>query len=221
MIGRYARNIGAITEQEQKTLLSKTVLIVGVGGLGGYSAEYLGRMGIKELRLCDCDAFDESNLNRQINSSERNLGRRKVVVAKERIESINSDVKVVIFDERFDGKSAAKMLDGVDLVIDALDNITSRLVLEEEVARAGVPLVFGAISGWDGQISTIIPGKPILKKLFKDFEQQVLPVLPFTAACVSAYQAAEAVKVMLGRGELIGKLMLIDLEMLENRIIAL
>lgn len=218
MIDRYSRNIGAISEEEQELLFTKTVLVVGLGGLGGYTSEYLARVGVGSLRLCDCDAFDESNLNRQINATEASIGKRKVEAAIERVKSINGGIDVKGFDMRFTAETAGEMLEGADLVIDALDNVSSRFVLEEEASKAGVPLIFGAISGWDGQVSTILPGRPILKKIYKSTDKNVFPVLPFTPAAVSAYQVSEAVKVLLGRGELAGKLLVVDLAFYENSV---
>ncbi len=212
---RYFKNIGAITEEDQRLLLTKKVLIVGLGGLGGYTAEYLARLGVGELRLCDCDSFVASNLNRQINSSESNLGRRKAEVAAERIRDINGEVKVVVYDEKFSKSTAARMLDGVDAAVDALDNIKTRFVLEAESSMAGVPMIFGGISGWDGQVSTIMPNRPLLGKIYKNIDYTPSPVLPFTPAAVAACQVAETVKLLLGRPELCGKLLMLDLDSYE------
>jgi len=209
---RYIRNIGAVSEEEQESLHNKCALVVGLGGLGGYVVEFLARMGVGEIRLCDKDSFEESNLNRQINARISTLGRRKAQVAAERVGDVNPDVRTVVFDEAFTAKNAAKMLAGADVVIDALDNIPSRLLLEKTASEANVPLVFGSVSHWCGQTTTIYPGAFKLKKLFKGVDQTPPPVLPFSVAAVAVFQSAEAVKVLLGKPELKDKMLLIHLD---------
>ncbi|MEG2450888.1 MAG: HesA/MoeB/ThiF family protein [Clostridia bacterium] len=213
MKNRYTRNIGALTADEQQTLFEKTVLVVGLGGLGGYDVEYLARLGIGEIRICDYDVFDESNLNRQLVSNEALVGKSKVEATAEHIKAINSDVKVVEYAEKFTEKSASDMLYGVDIVLDALDSVSSRFALEAATSKAGIPLVYAALSGYEGQITTIMPEKPLLKSLYKGVVKNEAPsVMPFTPAAISAYQVSEAIKVLLGRGELFGWLLLVDLD---------
>lgn len=209
---RYLRNLGALTEEEMRLIAEKSVLIVGLGGLGGYNAEYLARLGVGELRICDSDVFDETNLNRQINALSSTIGKSKVDVARERINAIDPLINVVCFDRRFDRGSAAEIVKGADVIIDALDNIESRIVLEQAASDAGIPLVFGAISDWCGQVMTVLPKTFKIKKLYENSEEIVPPVLSFCAAAISAFQSAEAVKMLLGRPDLTEKMLLVHLD---------
>lgn len=129
------------------------------------------------------------------------------------MQFVNSAPQYKAFPVKFDESTAEEMIRGCDVVVDALDNIESRLVLEKMCSRFKVPLVFGAVSGWTGTISTILPGHPKLEDYYKNSQTQIKPsVLPFTAATVGSWQTAEVVKVLLGRPNLVDKLLLIDLE---------
>ncbi len=213
LMSRYGRNIGAITEDEQALLLTKTVLVVGAGGLGGYSVEMLSRIGVGAIKICDFDVFEETNLNRQLYATEETLGESKAVVAKRKINAINSAINVTVYNERFSKENANEMLDGVDVIIDALDNVNGRLLLEKVASEHNIPLIFGAVSGWIGQVCTILPNKPVIEKLFKNVPETINPVLPFATATIAACQVSQAVKVLIDRHPLLdGKLLLIDLE---------
>lgn len=216
---RYLRNIGAITNEEQARLTVKKALVVGLGGLGGYAVMFLARLGVGELRICDYDVFDESNLNRQLFSSESHLGINKAEVLVSQMQYINSSIKVVSYPCKFSEVTAGEMISGCDVVIDALDNVESRLILEDACSKYRVPLVFGAVSGWEGQVATIMPGRPKLNHLYKGVTENKPSVLPFSAACVSCYQTAEALKILLGKGDLADKLLLIDLKNNETKIL--
>lgn len=216
---RYLRNIGAISADDQDKLSKKAVLVVGCGGLGGYIIMNLARMGVGELRICDSDVFDETNLNRQLFSSEQNLGKSKAEETARAVNAVNSSVKVKHYSVRFDENTASEMLDGVDAVVDALDNVPSRLLIEKLCSERGIPMIFGAVSGWVGQVSTIMPGKSKLAAFYR-YHKEVKPsVLPFAAAAIASYQSSETVKVLLDRPSLCNKLLLVDVE--DNTVMAL
>ena len=126
---RYLRNISTLTPDENEKLKDFRVCIIGCGGLGGYIVEMLARIGIGHLTVVDMDIFDESNLNRQILSTERNLGYSKSKEAKVRVNNINSDINVTIIEEGFSEENGMEIIRHHNVVVDALDNIESRFLL--------------------------------------------------------------------------------------------
>lgn len=215
------RNIGAITEEQQLILRKKTVFIAGCGGLGGYCAELLFRLGIGGLKLCDCDVFEQSNLNRQLYCNTTTLGINKAVaIARYISKSAMSDIKS--FAVRISDSNAYDLIRDCDLVIDALDNIETRFELERACAQRKIPLITGGVSHWYGQISTVFPGDDSLRKIYGNMaSQDEPPVLAFTACNIASFQVAEAVRTLLGNPGLRNKLLAIDLYDFSTRIIPL
>ena len=220
----YIRNIPAISEAEQETLQNKAVAVIGCGGLGGYAIEYLARLGVGKIIAVDGDVFAESNLNRQLLSTKETLGQRKADVAIARINSINPDVEAVAINEYLTVNSAASLVKNVDLVIDALDNVESRLILEDVCEQTGVTFIHGAVQGWNLQVSVVTPGSKILHSLYKgtgstDTPESKTCLCP-TPACCAAIQVAEAIKNLLGReSSLTGQVLFMDLQTMESYII--
>ena len=213
-MGRYDRNIGTITIEEQAVLACKSVCVVGCGGLGGGVIENLTRMGVGELTLVDGDVFDESNLNRQVLSNEDNLGKSKALEAAEQMSRINSEIIFVAIEDLLNEENATAIIDGSDLVVDALDNVEARFALEKACSELNIPLVHGAISGWNGQVGVVMPGSGILSEIYMDPEPtDDAPTNPsFTPAVVSAIQASETIKMLLNREEALrNKILMIDL----------
>lgn len=212
-MGRYDRSIGTITIEEQALLASKSVCVVGCGGLGGGVIENLTRMGVGELTVVDGDVFDESNLNRQVLSNEGNLGRSKALEAAEQMTHINSEITIIAIEDLLNEDNAADIINGCDVVVDALDNVTARLTLEDACEKEKIPLVHGAISGWNGQVGVVMPGSRILHEIYQDDLQYGTATNPsFTPAVIAGLQAAETIKVLLEReGILRNKLLVMDL----------
>jgi molybdopterin/thiamine biosynthesis adenylyltransferase len=214
---QYQRNHEAISREDQAKLAEKWVLIAGCGGLGGYVIENLGRVGVGHLRLVDGDCFEESNLNRQLLSSHMNLGRPKVLAAKQRMQAVNPNVEVEGFQTRINAENALELMKGCDLVVDCLDNISSRKVLQAACEQAGLILVHGAVAGWMGQVCVVMPGERLLDMLYPDQnaergEEINQGTLSFTAATIGSIQASLAIKQLLGKGTMGKKVLLIDLE---------
>lgn len=211
---RYIRNEKMLTKEENLILRTKTVAIIGCGGLGGYIIEMLGRLGVGTLKVVDKDVFEESNLNRQILSDTINIGQHKAEAALERMKLINPDIKVLSYITNFDSISGEEILQNCDVVIDALDSIESRLILESYCEKMNIPLVHGAITGWYGQISTIFPGNRTLNKFYnnKPEKENTLGNPSFTPALVGAIQVSETLKLLIGRGNVLkNKIMFINL----------
>lgn len=213
---RYLRNHDAISEAEQAILAQKRVLVVGCGGLGGYVIECLARIGVGYLRVVDGDVFDETNLNRQLLSSNMNLGRPKTLAAQQRVMAVNPLVEVEAFQTLLTDENAVPLLDGCDVAVDALDNVPTRLLLQQAAKTAGIPLVHGAVAGWIGQVCVVQPGQDLLNSLYPastdtQGEEQETGTLSFTAALTASWQAAETVKLLLGKPGLHGEILEIDL----------
>lgn len=216
---RYERNMTAISREENELLRGKRVCVAGCGGLGGGVIEGLARLGVGYIRAVDGDVFDETNLNRQLLSKEKNIGMSKAEEAVCRIGEINSHVEAEAVQCFIDSGNAADIVRGVDAVIDALDNPEARIILEEACESAGIPLIHGAIGGWNGQVAVVMPGDRLMKTLYGGCaggeirEADVETGNPyFTPAVVSAIQVAETTKVLTGReGALKNSLLMIDL----------
>ena len=206
---RYERNIGAITETEQELLKTKKAAVVGCGGLGCYSAEFMVRMGIKHLTLIDGDVFAASNLNRQLNSMAINFGKNKAEETKRILLMVRTDLSVKAARVFLDEENAGELLKDHDVIIDALDNIKTRLLVEKTANSLGIPLVHGAVEEWSAQVCTIFPGDNTLSLLYSDGSEFEKPsVLSFTPAFCASIQAAEAVKVLLRRQNTLRKKLL-------------
>lgn len=216
MENRYIRNLTTISENDMKILKKSKVLIVGCGGLGGYIIEMLSRIGIGHITAMDGDVFDESNLNRQLFSSMSNLGRKKVIVAEERVRDVNPNVKFTGYDSILKADNCDEIIKGHDIVVDAVDNITTRLLLEKKCCQYSIPLIHGAIAGWYYQISVVMPGDNTLSKIYSDSDEKGIETLvgnpSYTPAAAASTQVSECIKVLLGKEcELKGKLLYVDL----------
>ncbi|MBW8035530.1 MAG: HesA/MoeB/ThiF family protein [Planctomycetes bacterium] len=197
---RYKRNLGTVGFDGQKKLLESSAIIVGMGGLGGYLVEELGRVGVGEIVCCDYDVFDATNLNRQILSEEGNLGVGKVDIARQRLEAINSGVEFVGVTGKFNDIDK-NIWQGAGVVFDCLDNIDDRMVLAEKCTLASVKLVHGAIGGWYGQVGVIRPGSDVLSRIYKGQRSGIekdVGTPPFTAATAASIMASKGVKVLTG-----------------------
>lgn len=208
------RNQPAISEEEQGILERKHVLVLGCGGLGGTVMEHLVRLGVGKVTAVDGDRLEESNRNRQILSTAENLGTYKAEAARIRACSINPDLRFHSVTEFFNRHNADTLLEGVDLVVDGLDNDGDRLLLEQFCERKNVPIVHGAVSGWLVQVGVVMPGSGMLTALYGNRKSGGdSSCLSVTVGFCAAVQCAEAVKLLCGRPcDLEGKLLTADLE---------
>ena len=218
--GRYQRNLGVISPLEQVKLLQSKVAIIGAGGLGGTILELLTRMGIGELIIADKDIMVDSNLNRQILSNENNLGQSKTEAAVKRVKEINSSVEIVGHSVFINSDNIKKIIKGTEVVVDALDNLPSRFVLQKACRDLKIPLVHGAIAGFNGQFTTIFPEDKGLELIYgpnKDLPEHgsevELGAPTVTPALIASLEAQEVVKILLKRGKLFrNKLLYLDIE---------
>ncbi len=196
---RYHRNIGTFGISGQIRLLKSKAAVIGCGGLGGWIIEILTRAGVGEMVLVDMDVFDDSNLNRQLFSTEENIGRSKAEAAAERAALINGSVdaypKMIFFNE----ENGTELLEGCSVVIDALDNNKSRRAAFRICAAMGIPFVHGAIGGPFGQTGVFCPEDVPLWESCDVPDKGVETDLgnpPYTAAFVAALQASLAIRIL-------------------------
>jgi len=216
MDARYQRNLPALTEAECHTLRQKRVLVVGCGGLGGHILDQLARIGIGGIRAVDGDVFEETNLNRQLLSEVSLLGTGKAQAAADRVRRVTPDVDMEAVEAFLTEENALQLIGGCDVVLDALDNIQSRKILAAACEKAGIPYVYGAISGWVAQAAVSMPGDHLMDLLYP--EGTVLrdkSVLSFTPALCASLQVSLCIKLLTGRPVETGTVYYFDLLNLE------
>ena len=236
---RYARHIilKDVGGGGQKKLLKSKVLVVGAGGLGSPILMYLAAAGVGNIGIIDDDIVSLSNLQRQIIHQTKNLNTLKTASAKELIFDLNPDVKVTLFNERLNKENSTKIISQFDLVADGCDNFETRLIVNDVCFKTKTPLVSGALSQFEGQVSTFrsfenstggeslpcyrcfVPENPGDGDDNSCSEQGILGVI---AGVVGTFQATEVIKELLGIGDsLAGKLLLYDALSSQTRIINL
>ncbi len=195
----------------QEKLKNSRVLIAGVGGLGSPLAYYLAAAGVGRIVLADSDSADLSNLNRQILHWEPDVGRAKVASAAEKLCRLNSQIEIIPREIRITGETAGELVEGCDLIIDALDNFDTRHLLNRVSVATGIPMLYGGIHGLTGMLSFFIPGRTAcLACIFPGtIPPEVFPVLGATPGVIATLQATEAVKYLVGFGDLLENKLLI------------
>lgn len=216
---RYDRNFDTLTRSQQAKLTSARVAVLGLGGLGGGVSEMLARIGVGHLTLIDGDVFEPSNLNRQLLCTEDLLGTAKALAAEKRIQAVNSTVQVKAVHQYADRDTLYDMIKNADLVVDCLDSIHSRFMLQDAAKKAQIPLVAGAIAGVSGQVTVIFPEDKGYELIYG--KKEYLPAkgiesrtgnISYCALMVAALQASECIKVLLNRGDILrNKLLIMEL----------
>ncbi|NJE61906.1 ThiF family adenylyltransferase [Thermococcus sp. 21S7] len=213
---RYDRQIMIFGKEGQEKLKASKVAVVGVGGLGSPVAYYLAAAGIGTILLVDEQTPELSNLNRQILHWEDDIGKNpKPISAKWKLEHFNRDVKIETFVGRLTAENIGEVLDGVDVIVDCLDNFETRFLLDDYAQKARIPLVHGAVEGTFGQVTTVVPGfTKSLREIFPNVREKggKFPILGATAGVIGTIQAMEVVKLLTGIGEpLLNRLLIVDL----------
>jgi len=210
---RYDRQIiiNGFGESGQEKLKLASVVIAGSGGLASPAAVYLAAAGIGKLRIIDHDKVELANLNRQILHWDKDLGRKKVESAGEKLSQINGNVTIEMVGETIDENNVLKLTDGFNVIIDAMDNLETRFMLNKAAINRGTPFVHGAVYGWEGRTMTVIPGKTAcLGCIYRGLPpKEKFPVLGTTPGLIGMIQATEAIKIITGIGELLTNRLLI------------
>jgi len=212
-LDRYDRQIRLLGEDGQERLKDAKVFIAGAGGLGSPISIYLAAAGVGRIILVDKDTVALSNLNRQILHWEKDIDRKKAISAKEKLTEINRDIIIEAKSETIAEDNASDLVADSDLIIDALDNFATRYRLNKVALEKDIPFLHGAINGFHGQATTVIPGKcACLRCIFREAPPpSIFPVLGVTPGIIGLIQATEAIKYIVGVGDLLsGKLLLWD-----------
>jgi sulfur-carrier protein adenylyltransferase/sulfurtransferase len=218
---RYQRHLllPEVGEKGQLALFEKKVLMIGAGGLGSPAALYLAAAGVGTLGIVDMDEVDASNLQRQILHNLDRIGDRKVDSAKKTLTLMNPDLNVVTYDTRLGADNIESIMAGYDLIVDGTDNFPTRYLVNDVSLKLGIPVVFGALFRFDGQVTIfkphdgpcyrcMLPEPPPAEMAPSCAEAGVLGVLP---GIIGSLQAMEAIKQLLGLGEsLSGRLLTYD-----------
>ena len=218
---RYHRHLllPEVGEAGQMRLLDARVLCLGAGGLGSPAALYLAAAGVGTLGIVDMDVVDASNLQRQILHNQDRVGERKVDSAKKTLTALNPDVNVVAHDVRLGADNILQIIDGYDVIVDGADNFPVRYMLNDASVKLGIPVVHGSIFRFEGMVTVfdplqgptyrdMVPEPPPAEMAPSCAEAGVLGVLP---GIVGSIQALEAIKIVLGYGDVLrGRLLTFD-----------
>ncbi|WP_066636453.1 HesA/MoeB/ThiF family protein [Desulfolucanica intricata] len=217
---RYKRNIliTELGEKGQKKLLKSSVLIVGAGGLGSPAAYYLAAAGIGHIGLVDDDSVDLSNLQRQILHTTADLGRPKVLSARDKLEKLNPELRITSYHHRLTTENIKQIISQYNIVVDATDNFETRYLINETCLNLSKPFVHGGVLGLVGQVTTFWPGRgPCYTCLFREPPSKSVPtaaelgILGAVAGIIGTIQAVEVVKAITGVGTLlIGRMLMLD-----------
>ena len=213
-----SRQMSIVCESEQQRFKDCKITVIGCGGIGGETIEMLARMGVGELVLVDEDSFDLSNLNRQNFATVDEIGQAESEVAGKKVKLINPFVKVTSYNEHVDETNIDNIIGDSDIVIDALDNILTRVIVSRKAKEKGIAYVHGAIHGTLGQITTFLPNTESYEEMFSlpSFEKELTdsiieelknvtsgipPVIGPTPNLIGCLQAFEAYKIITGIGK--------------------
>lgn len=208
---RYSRQImlPEIGEEGQEKLKGSHAVIIGVGGLGCASATYLAAAGVGSLTIVDSDTVSLSDLNRQTLYREEDIGQEKVIVAQRRLSRLNPRLEITPVSARITGENILAVISGADVVIDGLDNLAARLLVNSACVKRKAPFIYGGVSRLRGMATTILPGEtPCLACISPEGVSGVgvLGALPGVIGCI---QALEAIKILCGQPpSLAGRLLL-------------
>ena len=212
---RYQRQmlIAGWGEEGQRRLKASRVFLAGAGGLGSPVSVYLAIAGVGELRICDSDRSELSNLNRQMLHSDERLGEWKTVSAKETLQRLNPTITITTCHDRLESSNVNGIVGKPDIMVDCLDNFETRYVLNRYAVSTGIPLIHGAIWGMAGQVTFLHPPEtPCLRCLFpEEPPKAVFPVVGASPGLAGCIQAMEVLKFLTMVGaNLKGRLLVFD-----------
>jgi len=216
-IERYARHLvlAEVGGPGQQRLKAARVGLIGLGGVGAPAALYLAAAGIGTLRLIDDDTVALSNLQRQIAFDVADIGRSKVEAGAEALTALNPHVRVEPFAGRLTGATAARLVEGCDVVVDGTDDFETRFAVNAACMAARIPLVSGALGRWNGQVG-VFTGRPCYRCLVPGAPPEAetcarVGVIGALAGVVGSMVALEAIKLIAGAGQpLAGRLLIYD-----------
>jgi molybdopterin/thiamine biosynthesis adenylyltransferase len=210
---RYDRQImiRGFGPEGQEKLKRARVFIAGAGGLGSAAATYLTAAGVGMLCIVDHDKVELSNLNRQVLHWQEDIGKGKGDSAARKLEKLNPAVKIEAIDEMITEANISQLVAGFDLIVDALDNLPTRYILNKVALEKNIPLFHGAVHGFEGRAMTVIPGETAC--LWCVYRGVTLggkfPVVGVAPAVIGSIQATEVIKYIVGIGQLLTNRLLV------------
>ncbi|MDR1721833.1 MAG: HesA/MoeB/ThiF family protein [Methanobrevibacter sp.] len=213
-----SRQMSIVTKSEQERFKEAEITVIGSGGIGGATLEMLARQGVGKINIVDKDVFDLSNLNRQLMSSLDGLGRDKTLVAKEELRRINPYVVTEAINTEVKEDNVVDIIKSSDIVIDALDNLVTRVIVTRAAKELDIPYIHGAIHATAGQLTVFSKDTPTYEELFRfpsigkdlteDVKKDILkmtrgvpPVIGPVPNIIGCLQAFEAFKLITGIGK--------------------
>ena len=209
---RYERNIliEGFGEEGQAKLKASKVLVVGAGGLGSPVLYYLAAAGVGTLGIVDDDVVDVTNLQRQFLHRADEIGKLKVLSAKEKLQALHPELTVVTYPERFNAENAAQLIRDYDFIIDCSDNYTTKFLINDVCVQVQKPYSHGAVLAMRGEVMTFVPGSADYRAVFEAPPAEgtaptsaQVGILGAIAGVIGSIQATEAIKYLTGLGELI------------------
>ncbi len=227
---RFSRHLllDGIGEEGQMRLCESSVLVIGAGGLGSPAAFYLAAAGVGTIGIADSDCVDLSNLQRQILHSVNDIGKEKVISAKESLLALDPDISVKAINIRADESNIDSLIEPYDFVIEASDNFDTKFLVNDACVRNKKPFSHGGVFAYGGQLMTYVPGKsPCYRCVFgdpppADSDPKSKAILSSVPGVIGSLQATEAIKYLTGTGELLtGRLLVFDALKMTVRIVPL
>ncbi len=230
---RYRRQITLpeIGEEGQKKISKASVLCIGAGGLGCPALLYLTAAGVGRIGIIDFDEVDETNLQRQVLFTTKQIGQNKANAAKENLEALNSTINIKAYAEELTDQNARALFNDYDIIIDGTDNFATKFLINDTAVKLGKPFIYGSISGFDGQVSVFgLPNSPCYRCLFPHAPKGHVPncaeagVIGAVAGIIGTTQAMEVIKLIVEHESftpLISKLWSIDMRSMENKLLSL
>lgn len=225
-------NLPGFEEAAQQKLQHAKVLVVGAGGLGCPSAQYLAAVGVGTLAIADDDTISIGNLHRQILYTPAQVGQKKVLVAVNKLQAQNPQVNIVAIEARIDSDNVLDIIKDFDIILDGTDNFETRYLINDACVLLGKPLVYGAIYQYEGQVAVWNIANedgtrsPHYRDVFADVDAAQIPncaeggVIPTLAGIIGCMQANEVIKYITGVGDVLaGKILMFDAQSLQTRIV--
>lgn len=225
-------NLPGFEEAAQRKLQNAKVLVIGAGGLGCPAAQYLAATGVGTLAIADDDAISIGNLHRQILYTPNEVGQKKVLVAVEKLQQQNPQIKILAISSRINSDNALDILKDFDVILDGTDNFETRYLVNDACVLLGKPLVYGAIYQYEGQVAVWNLANadgtrtPHYRDVFSDVDAAQIPncaeggVIPTLAGIIGCMQANEVIKYITGTGEILaGKILMFDAQNMQSRIV--
>jgi molybdopterin-synthase adenylyltransferase len=212
---RYNRQLilPEIGLQGQIRLKQARVLIAGVGGLGSVSAYYMAAAGIGNLRIADSDFVEAGNLNRQILHGTGDIGRPKTLSALEKLQNLNPECRIEPFQEIISDETVLDMAAGCAVILDGTDNLKTRKILNRAAILKNIPFIYGGVDGFTGMATTFVPGRtPCLECFFSwdgGLNAPPIGIIGPVPGVIASIQSLEAIKLILGIGELLANKLLV------------